>query len=138
MRKNLTTKTVILLSCLIITLTGCGKTDKPEVTPSDVPTQAPTATAMPTATPEPTATSAPTATPEPTATGTPVPTEVPAGPEISANQAKIESVVIRDEHTIVVTLNGTVKNANPDDISFTTYNMDWRNFNRRRQFFHYE
>ena len=143
MRKIFNTKTAVLLASLIVALAGCGEADKTEVIPTASPTQAPTATAVPTEaaivptteptvepTLEPTATSTPvpTATPEPTATGTPTPTEMPADPGISANQVKIESVTIQDAHTILVTLNGYLKNANPDDISFSTYNFDWTSY----------
>ena len=155
MKKNITIKTTLLLSCAILTLAGCAKPDNSDIpatsTPTPVATTEPTATSTPTPeptatstpTPEPTATSTPTPeptatstpTPEPTATSTPVPTaeptntpensKTPSAPVVSGPYVEIESVAIRDAHTIVVTLNGAIKNANPDELSFTTYNMDW-------------
>ena len=82
----------------------------------------PTATTAPTATPEPTATTAPTATP------TPVPTEAPAIPVVSGPNVEIESILISNDHTILVTLNGALANVNTTDINFTKYNVDWSSY----------
>jgi len=156
MKKIVNKKTAVLLTCLVVALAGCGSADKTDITPTPVPTNttapaattAPTEAAEPTATtapteaptpeptatstptPEPTATTAPTSTPTPvpTATNTPVPTETPTSPVVSESNVEIESMEIRDTHTIVVTLNGALKNANPDDISFSTYNVDWSSY----------
>lgn len=144
MKKIVNKKTAVLLTCLVVALAGCGEADKTNTTPTPVPTNstAPTATTAPTAeptaeptattapteapTPEPTATSTP--TPEPTATCTPVPTEAPTVPVISASTAEIESVTVQDAHTIAVALNGFLPNANPEEISFNTYNVDWSSY----------
>lgn len=110
-----------MLSFLMVTLAGCGEKGDSETTPTVAPTATPAATAAPTI-----AAVAPTA--EPTATGTPAPTQAPAVPEVNFSNIEIESVVICDEHTIVVTLNGAIKNADPDIISFSTYNLDWTSY----------
>lgn len=150
MKKIVNKKTAVLLTCLVVALAGCGEAGKTDATPTPVPTNtaapttttAPTEAAEPTATtaptetptPEPTATSTPeptatsTPTPEPTATCTPVPTEAPTAPVISASTAQIESMEIQDAHTIAVTLNGFLPNANPEEISFSTYNIDWTSY----------
>jgi len=154
MKRNMTKKAALLASCLVLALAGCAEktddavtpTNTPTVTATTAPTQAPEPTAEPTsgptattaptetptpeptatATPEPTATSTP--TPEPTETPTPEPTEAPAGPTVTGNHVEIESITIRDEHTIEVTLNGALKNANPEEISFSKYNLDWTSY----------
>lgn len=132
MKKMVNKKTAVLLTCLVVALAGCGEADQTDTTPTPVPTNtaAPTATTAPTEAAKPTATTAPTEapTPEPTAASTPVPTEAPAAPSISSSTAEIESMEIQDAHTIVVTLNGALKNANPDEISFSTYNIDWTSY----------
>ena len=103
-------------------------TPTPEPTATSTPTPEPTSTSTPT--PEPTATSTP--TPAPTATSTPTPaptaTPTPAGPVVSGPNVEIESVTVQDEHTILVTLNGALANANAADISFSTYNFDWSSY----------
>ena len=120
MKKMVNKKTAVLLTCLVVALAGCGEAGKTDTTPTN--TAAPTATTAPPEAAKPTATTAPTEapTPEPTAASTPVPTEAPAAPSISSSTAEIESMEIQDAHTIVVTLNGALKNANPDEISFST------------------
>ncbi len=136
MKSKLTTMAALMLSCLMLAMAGCGNADQTDSNPTTKPTATtaptvePTATTAPTSTPtpEPTATSTP--TPEPTATPTPepTPTTAPAGTEITASNAKIESVTIQDAHTILVTLNGYLKNADPDAVSFSTYNIDWTSY----------
>lgn len=64
----------------------------------------------------------------PTHTPTPVPTIEATVPVISGNFVTIDSVAVRDEHTIVVTLNGALKNADPSELSFSTRNVDWSSF----------
>jgi len=148
MKKIVNKKTAVLLTCLVVALAGCGEAGKIDATPTPVPTNtaAPTTTTAPTEAAEPTSTTAPTEaptpeptatstpTPEPTATSTPTPeptatpTTAPAGAEITASNAKIESVTIQDAHTILVTLNGYLKNADPDTVSFSTYNLDWTSY----------
>ena len=148
MKKIVNKKTAVLLTCLVVALAGCGEAGKTDATPTPVPTNtaAPTTTTAPTEAAEPTSTTAPTEaptpeptatstpTPEPTATSTPTPeptatpTTAPAGAEITASNAKIESVTIQDAHTILVTLNGYLKNADPDTVSFSTYNLDWTSY----------
>lgn len=149
MKKKITTQTALLLSCTVFVLAGCAKPgNNDNISPTHIPTPTvasesaiePTATPEPTATctpsPEPTATAVPTETPVPTAEPTEIPvatitpllTETPANPVVSGAYVEIESVTVQDAHTIVVTLNGAIKNANPDELSFTTHNMDWTSF----------
>lgn len=77
MKKNMTKKAALLMSCLVLSLTGCGEAAKSE--PSTAPTQAaePTATSAPTEAPATTTTTAPTESPVPTATIAPTVTPVP-------------------------------------------------------------
>ena len=82
MKKNMTKKTALLMSCLVLSLTGCSETAKneapvPTATSAPTETPVPTATSAPTETPVPTATPAPTETPAPTATSAPTETPVP-------------------------------------------------------------
>lgn len=105
------------------------------VTPTSTPAAAtaePTATAAPTNTPEPTATVAPTVAPEPatttTPTNTPGPTEALPVPVVTGSNVEIESVEVKDSHTILVTLNGQLATVDPSDISFEKSNFDWTTY----------
>ncbi|MBO5177834.1 MAG: pectate lyase [Lachnospiraceae bacterium] len=134
MKKIVNKKTAVLLTCLVVALTGCGEADQTATTPTPVPTTE--AATAPTQTPEatlPEPTNEPSAatqtpTPEPAATSTPENTTPPASPVVTVTNVEIESMEIRDEHTIVVTLNGALKNANPEELSFSTYNIDWASY----------
>ena len=113
MKKIVNKKNAVLLTCLVLTLTGCGEATKDDTSPTNTPVPTIEATAP---------------TQEPAATSTPVPTETPAVPVVSKTDAKIESVTVSDAHTIMVTLNGVLSNANAADISFSTYNVDWSSY----------
>ena len=134
MKKIANKKAAVLLTCLVVALAGCGEADKTDTTPTPVPTtEAATApTLAPDATlPEPTnepSAATQTPTPEPTATSTPESTTSPASPVVTGTNVEIESMKIQDEHTIVVTLNGALKNANPEELSFSTYSIDWASY----------
>ena len=127
MKKIANKKAAVLLTCLVVALAGCGEADKTDTTPTPVPTTE--AATAPTQTPEatlPEPTNEPSAatqtpTPEPAATSTPENTTPPANPVVTVTNVEIESMEIQDEHTIVVTLNGALKNANPEELSFSTY-----------------
>ena len=113
MRKNITKQTALFMSCLMLTLAGCGNTETAqESTATPVPTNAPVSTT----------------TSAPTTTATPTPTEAPTVPVVSGPNVEIESLQIQDEHTILVTLNGALANVTASDIYFSRHNIDWTSF----------
>ena len=71
MKKKMTKKAALAVSCLLLALAGCGEAAQNDSIPTETP--AATATTAPTPTAEPTATAAPTEAPIPTETPTPEP-----------------------------------------------------------------
>jgi len=118
MKKLVNKKTAVLLASLVLALAGCGEANEDAATPTGTPAPTTETTAPTEAAP----------TQEPAATNTPIPTEEPAAPVISAADAEIESVTVQDAHTIAVTLNGALADADAADISFSTYNVDWSSY----------
>lgn len=131
MNKKMSKQTALLFSCLMLSLAGCnaaGSPTTPTTAPTTEPTAAPAATAAPTTEPTaaPTATTAP--TPKPTAAPTATTTPTPESTVADSQKLEMTSMEIADEHTILITLNGTAKTTAPEDISLSYYNIDWSSY----------